>query len=109
MVDEARIDHLADVYSPTGAFIAAAQWYRSSSNPVTAYATETTPAPQDRLTTPASVLRQTCDAIFPDTWSDRLQEFFTDYTLEKLPWVGHFTPLEATQTFAEAIRYRSQT
>ena len=41
----ARIDRLADVYCPAGAFIAAAQWYRSSSNPVTAHVTETAPAP----------------------------------------------------------------
>jgi pimeloyl-ACP methyl ester carboxylesterase len=107
VVDEARIDHLAEVYSPPGAFIAAAQWYRSSSNPVTAHANEVTPAPADRLATPASVLWQTEDAIFPHAWSDRLDDFLADYTLETLPGIGHFTPLEATATFAEAIRHRS--
>src|SRR5262249_54569055 len=56
-----------------------------------------------RLTTPATILWQTCDAISPDAWSDRLDDFFTDYTLEKLPGIGHFTPLEATEKFAGAI------
>ena len=39
-------------------------------------------------------------------WADRsdcLSDFFTDYTYTELPGVGHFTPLEATDKFAEAI------
>lgn len=44
IVDEKRIDHLADVYSAPGAFIASINWYRSSGNPVTAYAAETKPS-----------------------------------------------------------------
>jgi pimeloyl-ACP methyl ester carboxylesterase len=47
IVDERRIDHLADVYSAPGAFIASINWYRSSGNPVTAYAAETRPSPCD--------------------------------------------------------------
>ena len=65
------------------------------------------PSPGDRLTTPVTILWQTCDAIFPDAWSDRLDNFFTDYSLEKLRGVGHFTPLEATQKFAESILHRT--
>jgi pimeloyl-ACP methyl ester carboxylesterase len=108
VLDEGRIDHLADVYSPKGAFIVAAQWYRSSSNPVTAYAAETVPSPDDRLKTPASVLWQACDPIFPEGWSDRLDDFFSDYILESLPRTGHFTPLEATEIFARAILHRTE-
>jgi pimeloyl-ACP methyl ester carboxylesterase len=44
------------------------------------------------------------DPLFPQSWSDRLGDFFSDATLEALPSVGHFYPLEAPQEFASAIR-----
>lgn len=103
VVDEARIDHLADVYSVPGAFAASVAWYRSSGNPVTAYATETAPAKANRLATPTTILWQETDPIFPVAWSDRLSDFFVNYTLYRLPGVGHFTPLEATETFASEV------
>jgi pimeloyl-ACP methyl ester carboxylesterase len=106
VIDERRIDHLADVYSAPGAFIASVNWYRSSSNPVTAYAAEIEPSPSERLATPTTILWQDQDAIFPYRWSDRLDAFFKDYNLERLERVGHFTPLEATSRFAEAIKQR---
>jgi pimeloyl-ACP methyl ester carboxylesterase len=106
IIDEKRIDHLADVYSAPGAFIASVNWYRSSSNPVTAYAAEIEPSPSERLVTPTTILWQDQDAIFPYRWSDRLDAFFKDYNLERLERVGHFTPLEATSRFAEAIKQR---
>jgi pimeloyl-ACP methyl ester carboxylesterase len=103
-VAESRLDHLTRMYSPPGSFVASIMWYRSSSNPVTAYAREETPATGDRLSTPTRVLWQEHDPIFPLAWSDRLGDFFTDHRLDRLPGVGHFTPLEATDTFAAAIR-----
>jgi pimeloyl-ACP methyl ester carboxylesterase len=106
IVDEERIDHLADVYSAPGAFIASVNWYRSSGNPVTAYAGETKPSPGERLATPTTILWQDQDAIFPYRWSDQLDAFFQDYILERLRGIGHFTPLEATDRFAEAIKQR---
>jgi pimeloyl-ACP methyl ester carboxylesterase len=106
-VGDDRLDHLTQMYSQPGAFVAAAQWYRSSGNPVTAYVAETKPPPADRLTTPTTILWQEHDAIFPQAWSDRLSDFFTDYTYTELPGVGHFTPLEAADKFAEAIRHAS--
>jgi len=106
IVEERRIDHLADVYSAPGAFIASVNWYRSSGNPVTAYAAETKPSPGERLATPTTILWQDQDAIFPYRWSDQLDAFFQNYTLERLSGIGHFTPLEATDRFAEAIKQR---
>jgi pimeloyl-ACP methyl ester carboxylesterase len=70
IVDEKRIDHLADVYSAPGAFIASVNWYRSSGNPVTAYTAETKPSPGKRLATPTTILWQEQDPIFPYRWSD---------------------------------------
>jgi pimeloyl-ACP methyl ester carboxylesterase len=106
IVDEKRIDHLADVYSPPGAFVASINWYRTSSNPVTAFATEAMPPPSERLATPVTVLWEDQDAIFPFEWSDHLDAFFQDCTQERLSGVGHFTPLEATDRFVQAIRRR---
>jgi pimeloyl-ACP methyl ester carboxylesterase len=48
------------------------------------------------------------DPIFPFEWSDQLDAFFKDYTLERLSGSGHFTPLEATDRFAGAIKQRLQ-
>src|SRR5215467_3123878 len=79
---------------------------RSSGNPVTAYAGETKPSPGERLTTPTTILWQDQDPIFPYQWSDQLDAFFQDYTLTRLSGIGHFTPLEATDRFAEAIKQR---
>ena len=105
-LDEARIEHLVSVYSAPGAFVASIGWYRSDGNPVTAYAAETAPAPSGRLATPTTILWQECDAIFPRAWSDRLDAFFSDHSLVPLDGVGHFTPVEATESFAKAIGAR---
>ena len=48
------------------------------------------------------------DPLFPPHWSDRLDEFFSDVTLEQVPGVGHFTPLEAPDRFAATIRAASE-
>jgi hypothetical protein len=45
-------------------------------------------------------------SLAPQHWSDRLDQFFTDFELEFLPGVGHYTPIEATETFAKAILRR---
>jgi pimeloyl-ACP methyl ester carboxylesterase len=44
--------------------------------------------------------------IFPREWSDRLDEYFTDVSLEMLDGVGHYTPLEAPDRLARAIKKR---
>jgi pimeloyl-ACP methyl ester carboxylesterase len=109
VVDPAQIDHLVNVYSPTGAFTASIAWYKTSSSPVTTYVAEAAPNLSNRIKAPTTVLWQENDPIFPTTWSDRLDEFFADVTLEKLAGVGHFTPLEAPDKFALAIKKRLAT
>jgi len=106
VIEEDALNHLVEVYSPPGAFAASLGWYRCSSNPVTAYTAETTPVPADRITVPTTVLWQEFDPIFPRSWSDRLNDFFVDVTLEMLDGVGHYTPLEAPEEFAAAIKKR---
>ena len=74
---EAHLDHLVSVYGPPGAFTASVQWYRAGAGTAAAAAAETTPAPEDRLATPAVVLWPEHDPLFPREWSDRIGEFFS--------------------------------
>jgi pimeloyl-ACP methyl ester carboxylesterase len=60
--------------------------------------------PDQRIATPTTVLWQEHDPLFPREWSDRLDAFFSDFELVALDGVGHFTPVEAPEAFAEAIR-----
>jgi len=96
-----RLDHLAGVYGEPGAMTASVGWYRAGSGMVASALAETDPA--QRIATPTTVLWQSDDPLFPRAWSDRLDRFFSDFELRALDGVGHFTPLEAPQAFAEAI------
>jgi hypothetical protein len=92
LVDEKRIDHLADVYSAPGAFIASVNWYRSSGNPVTAYAAQTKPSPDTRLATPTTILWQDQDPIFLYRWSEQLDAFLPGQHPGKIGWDRAFYP-----------------
>lgn len=100
---DARLDHLAEVYGAPGAMVASVGWYRARSGTVASALAETAPEPAQRIATPTTVLWQDSDPLFPRTWSDRLDRFFSDFEPQPLDGVGHFTPLEAPQAFADAI------
>jgi pimeloyl-ACP methyl ester carboxylesterase len=100
----ARLDHLVDVYGAPGAMTASVGWYRAGSGGVASALAEVAPEPDARIHTPTTVLWQEHDPLFPRAWSDRLDRFFSDFELRLLDGVGHFTPLEAPQAFAAAIR-----
>jgi pimeloyl-ACP methyl ester carboxylesterase len=98
---EARLDHLAEVYGAPGAMAASVGWYRAGSGMVASSLAE--PADPTPLSTPATVLWQSDDPLFPRAWADRLDRFFSSVELRPLDGVGHFTPLEAPHAFADAI------
>jgi pimeloyl-ACP methyl ester carboxylesterase len=102
--DERRLDHLAEVYSPPGAMTASVAWYRAGSGMVAMSLAERAPAPTDRLAVPTTILWPEHDPLFPPAWSDRLAEFFSDVRVRRLDGAGHFTPVEAPEAFAAAIR-----
>jgi len=52
---------------------------------------------------PTTVLWPEHDPLFPREWSDRIGEFFADARLTWLDGAGHFSPLEAPDTFAAAV------
>lgn len=97
------LDHLTDVYSPPGAFLASTAWYRAGSGTVARSASEHTPDPAKRTSTPIDVLWPEYDPLFPREWSDGLDDWFADVTLHHADGAGHFTPLEAADRFAELI------
>jgi pimeloyl-ACP methyl ester carboxylesterase len=102
--DDRRLDHLTGVYSPPGAMTASVAWYRAGSGMVAMSLAEQAPAPADRLAVPTTVLWPEHDPLFPPAWSDRLGEFFSDVEVRHLAGVGHFSPVEAPEAFAAAIR-----
>ena len=53
---------------------------------------------------PTRVLWPEHDPLFPREWGDRIDDFFADAALTDMPGAGHFSPLEAPQAFADAIR-----
>jgi pimeloyl-ACP methyl ester carboxylesterase len=100
---EADLDHLVEVYGPSGAFLASINWYRAGSGTVATSAREQMPLPEDRLTTPLIVLWPEHDPLFPRAWSDHLPDFFTDVDLRPVSGSGHFLPVEAPAAFAAPI------
>ena len=102
--DAAELDRLAERYGAPGAFVASIGWYRAGSGTIATALSERAPAPQDRIAVATTVLWPEHDPLFPPAWADRIDEFFSDATVRLLPGVGHFTPLEAPDEFAAAIR-----
>jgi pimeloyl-ACP methyl ester carboxylesterase len=102
--DDHRLDHLTGAYAPPGAMTASVAWYRAGSGMVAMSLAERAPAPGDRVAVPTTVLWPEHDPLFPPAWSDRLGEFFSDVEVRQLAGVGHFTPVEAPEAFADAIR-----
>jgi pimeloyl-ACP methyl ester carboxylesterase len=98
------LDRLADSYARAGAFTSSVGWYRQGPGILARGLAERAPAPEDRLAVPTHALWPAHDPLFPAAWADRLDEFFTDVSLTRLPDSGHFVPLEAPDAFASAIR-----
>jgi pimeloyl-ACP methyl ester carboxylesterase len=101
--DDQHLDHLVSVYGPPGAFTASIAWYRAGAGSVAASLAEQVPDPGDRIAVPTTVLWPEHDPLFPREWSDRIGEFFADHHLTWLDGAGHFSPLEAPDTFAAAV------
>jgi pimeloyl-ACP methyl ester carboxylesterase len=102
--DPAQLDRLTELYAAPGAFTASIGWYRAGSGMVAMSLAEHPPAPADRIQVSTTVLWPELDPVLPPAWGDRLDEFFADVRREDLAGAGHFSPLEAPDRFAAAIR-----
>jgi pimeloyl-ACP methyl ester carboxylesterase len=98
-----QLEDLVTAYAPPGAFTASISWYRAGAGSVARSLTERPPARAERITVPTTVLWPAHDPLFPPEWSDRIDEFFADARLVRLPGAGHFIPLERPAEFAAAI------
>lgn len=108
VVSPERLVHLTSAYSPPGAFLASINWYRSGASATARYLSEPpVPSAENRIGVPTTVLWPEHDPLFPQAWSDRLDEYFTDLRLERVDGVGHFVPAEAPSVFAAALLARS--
>ena len=103
-LSEVDLDRLVAQYVEPGAFGASIAWYRAGSGMVATSLAEVPPAPEERLAQPTRVLWPEHDPLFPPAWADRLDEWFADVTVTPLPGAGHFSPLEAPEAYATAIR-----
>jgi pimeloyl-ACP methyl ester carboxylesterase len=101
-LDPADLERLVERYSPPGAFTASIGWYRAGSGVVATSLAET--VPEERVAVPTHVLWPEHDPLFPPEWGDRLDEFFSDVRVTPLAGTGHFSPLEAPEAWAGAIR-----
>ena len=103
-ITDAHLDHLVTAYAPPGAFTASIAWYRAGGGSIARSLDERAPDSADRITTPTVVLWPEHDPLFPREWSDRLDEFFTNVSLQLVGGVGHFMPMEGPEQFVAAIR-----
>ncbi|SEG54048.1 Pimeloyl-ACP methyl ester carboxylesterase [Actinacidiphila yanglinensis] len=102
--DEETLAHLVSVYGTPGAFTASLNWYRAGAGSVATSVREAAPAPGDRIAVPTTVLWPEFDPLFPRAWSDRVDDFFADATLQLVDGAGHFAPREYPEAFAAAVR-----
>jgi pimeloyl-ACP methyl ester carboxylesterase len=106
VVDE-LLDHLTENHSAPGAFVAGISWFRHpEGNPITVYANETKPAPADRFSKPITILWPDSDPLFPQAWADNMADYYSDFKLEFMKNVGHFSPLEAPDVWARHVLER---
>jgi pimeloyl-ACP methyl ester carboxylesterase len=100
---DAELDRLAERYAEPGAFTASIGWYRAGSGTVATSLAERAPARAERIAAPTRVLWPEHDPLFPPEWGDRLDAYFSSFTVTSMPGAGHFSPLEAPHAFADAI------
>jgi pimeloyl-ACP methyl ester carboxylesterase len=102
LTDE-HLEHLVSMYAAPGAFTASIAWYRAGAGAVARSVAERPPQPSDRIAVPTTVLWPEHDPLFPRAWSDRIDDFFANASLDPLDGVGHFTPLESPEHFAASL------
>jgi pimeloyl-ACP methyl ester carboxylesterase len=101
---DGMLNRLTAAYAEEGAFTASIGWYRAGSAMIASSLAEA--PPEQRCAVPVTVLWPEHDPLFPRAWSDRLGEWYSDVDLRPVDRVGHFSPVEAPQAWADAIRER---
>jgi pimeloyl-ACP methyl ester carboxylesterase len=103
-IPEDELDRLVSDYGLPGAFTASIAWYRAGAGMVAQSLGELPPERAVKINASTDVLWPQHDPLFPPEWSDSLDGYFSDVRLHFVYDVGHFTPLECAEEFAELIR-----
>jgi pimeloyl-ACP methyl ester carboxylesterase len=105
---DADLDRLVADYALPGAFTASIAWYRAGAGTIAQSLTELPPERAIKIHASTDVLWPQHDPLFPRLWADRLEHYFSDVRLHLADGVGHFTPLECPDQFAELILIRAR-
>ena len=98
------LDRLVEHYAAPGAFVASIGWYRAGSGMVATSLAERAPAPADRIAAAdARALARARPAV-PAGLGRPARHVLRRRDRDAVPGAGHFSPLEAPQAFAGAIR-----
>ena len=108
-LSEDDLDRLVADYALPGAFTASIAWYRAGAGTIAQSLTELPPERAIKIHAPTDVLWPQHDPLFPRQWADRLEHYFIDVRLHLADDVGHFTPLECPDQFAELILVQQPT
>ncbi len=101
---EAEYNYILDEFAKKNGMRGYVRWYCSGSSqavpkPKAAPSLEKWP-----VTHPVRVFWGEQNPVLPARWSDRMDHYFTNYTLEILSGVGHFIPWEAPEKMIDACR-----
>ncbi len=102
------LDRLVADYALPGAFTASIAWYRAGAGTIAQSLTELPPERAIKIHAPTDVLWPQRDPLFPRQWADSLEHYFSDVRLHVGAGVGHFTPLECADQFAELVLIRAR-
>ena len=108
VLSEDDLDRLTSDYALPGSFTASIAWYRAGAGMIAQSLTELPPERAIKIHVPTDVLWPQHDPLFPQGWADRLEYYVTNVRLHLANGVGHFTPLEAAEQFAELILIRAR-
>jgi pimeloyl-ACP methyl ester carboxylesterase len=101
-LDAHEFETIVEMYARPGAMRASILYYRARA---ARRLQEATLAPETfQIPQPTTVLWGQADPVSRWEWSDRLSEYFTQFSLSFLLGVGHFVPFEAPDEVLKAIQ-----
>jgi pimeloyl-ACP methyl ester carboxylesterase len=98
----AEFEALVDVCARPGAFAAGLACCRARAA-IHAHEVDLANQTALRVRQPTHILWGEADPVMPIAWSDRLPEFFAQWSYRALPDIGHFVPFEAPDEVVAAV------
>jgi len=100
-IEGSELQTILDMYAQPGALVSSIMYYRARAADKAKQVSGGSPS--SPIMQETTVLWGEADPVMRVEWSDRLGEFFDRFTLQRLPGIGHFVPLEAPEEAANAI------